>query len=74
MGFRYCPKCKEIVDVKVVGGYSQVEFNGVPAKRRKVMHREKDGGCGHKWSTLEFPEEFLLESSGDDNKSVKGDT
>ena len=48
MGFRYCVKCDQVVDVKVVGGYSQVEFNGIIAKRRKVIHREDDGGCGHK--------------------------
>ena len=68
MGFRYCSNCKEIIDAKVLsGGYRQVKFNGVIAKKRKVIHREDDGGCGHKWSTLEFPEEFLLESTGDDS-------
>jgi len=60
MGFRYCTECKEVGEVKVLSiGYSQVAFNGIQAKRRKVIHREEDGGCGHELWTLEIPEEFL---------------
>lgn len=60
MGFRYCPECKQVIDAKALsGGYRQVAFNGVIAKRRKVIHREQDGGCGHSWWTLEIPEEFI---------------
>jgi len=78
MGSRYCPKCKEMIDAKVLSsGYSQVAFKTIRAKRRKVIHREEDGGCGKKWSTVEIPEEFILmgtttESIGEDS-SLEGE-
>ena len=37
---------------------------GIRAKKRKVIHREENGGCGHKWSTVEIPEEFMGNSIG----------
>ena len=46
MGMKYCPNCKEVVLTKALGSYSQVDFNGVPVKRRKIAHLEEDGGCG----------------------------
>lgn len=66
MGFRFCPECKQVVEAKVLSsGYSQVDVNGVYAKRRKVVHLEADGGCGESWSTLEFPEELIGDSRSD---------
>ncbi|WP_319406218.1 hypothetical protein [uncultured Desulfosarcina sp.] len=59
MGTKYCPVCKEVVDAKVLGRYSQVEFMGIPVKRRKIIHLEEDGGCGHEWYTVEIAEEVL---------------
>ena len=68
MGFKYCPECKQVIDAKALpGGYRQVKFNGILAKRRKVIHREADGGCGHSWWTLEIAEEFIGNLSGDDS-------
>lgn len=70
MGSRYCPECKEIIDVKVLSiGYSQVAFKTIRAKRRKVIHREEDGGCGHSWWTLEAPENLMGNSVGQINEN-----
>ena len=62
MGRKYCPECREVVVAKAIGDYSQVEFHGIAAKRRKIGHLEEDGGCGHEWFTLEMPEELLTGS------------
>lgn len=59
MATRYCPNCGKVVIAKVIGKYSQVNFNGIPVKRREIVHLESDGGCGHCWYTLELPEEIL---------------
>ena len=67
MGTRYCPSCKEMIEAKALpGGYRQVNFNGILAKRRKVIHREEDGGCGEEWWTLEIPEGFIGNSNFED--------
>jgi hypothetical protein len=58
MGMKYCRK--EVVLTKALGSYSQVDFRGVPAKRRKVVHLEEDGGCGHEWYTVEVVEDVLV--------------
>ena len=42
-----------------VGKYSQVDFKGIPVKRRKIVHLESDGGRGHEWYTGEITEEVL---------------
>ena len=60
MGKKYCPECKEVVYSKALANYSQVEFRGIPVKRREIIHMEKDGGCGKKWFTLEIPEDILI--------------
>ena len=60
MGRKYCPECKEVVLTKALSKYSQVEFRGISAKRRKIIHREEDGGCGYEWYTLELPEDALI--------------
>ena len=57
MGQKYCPKCKKVVVTKVLLHYSQVELNGILAKKRLIMHKPEDGGCGHLWFTVEMPEE-----------------
>ena len=59
MGMKYCPNCKEVVITKALGSYSQIDFKGVLVKRRKIVHREEDGGCGHSWYTVEVPEDVL---------------
>ena len=59
MGMKYCPNCKEVVVTKALGSYSQVDFKGVPGKRRKIVHLEEDGGCGHRWYTVELIEDVL---------------
>lgn len=38
MGMKYCPYCKEVVLTKVMGDYSQIVYQGVPAKRRHIAH------------------------------------
>ena len=43
MGMKYCPNCKDVVLAKALGSYSQVQFNGVPGKKRKIVHMEEDG-------------------------------
>jgi hypothetical protein len=43
---------------KALGSYSQVDFNGVPIKRREIVHLEEDGGCGGQWFTVE---DFLID-------------
>ena len=62
MGRKYCPECKEVVETKALPEYSQVEFQGIAAKRRRIKHLEEDGGCGHEWFTLEMPEDVLTGS------------
>jgi len=65
MGRKYCPECREVVETKVLGDYSQIEFRGIAAKRRRIKHLEEDGGCAHEWHTIEILEEFLLVSRED---------
>lgn len=59
-GHRYCPNCKRIVETRVMpGGYSQVIFRGLPAKRREVIcgtNAQGLNGCGTRWFTLEIEE------------------
>lgn len=62
MGLKYCPKCEEIVLTKALPNYSQVEFRGILVKKREIAHLEEDNGCGHRWHTLEIPENILIES------------
>ena len=62
MGRKFCPQCGEVVETKVLGDYSQFEFHGIVAKRRRIKHVEEDGGCGFEWFTLELAEAVLLGS------------
>ncbi len=59
MGTKYCPNCKRVVISKAVGNYSQVDFNGIPGKRWKIVYLEEDGECWHEWYTVEIPEDVL---------------
>ena len=59
MGLKYCPMCEEIVITKALPNYSQVEFRGIPVKKREIAHLEEDGGCGNQWFTVEMPEDVL---------------
>ena len=49
MGMKYCPNCKEVVVTKALPNYTQIDFKGTQGKRRKIIHLEEDGGCGHIW-------------------------
>ena len=60
MGMKYCPSCKEVVVTKALSNYSQVDFKGIRGKRRKIVHLEEDGGCGHRWHTVEVVEDVLV--------------
>ncbi len=60
MGQKYCPNCREVVETKAHWEYSQVDFRGIPVKRRKIEHKVEDGGCGHIWNTVEIPEDVVL--------------
>ena len=62
MGQKYCPDCREVVITKAFSNYSQAEYRGILVKRRKIGHLEEDGGCGHKWITIEVPEDVLTGS------------
>ena len=56
MAAKYCPNCGQIVITKVdPSGYKQIRYEGVVTKRRKIRHREEDGGCGYVWYTYESP-------------------
>ena len=59
MGEKYCPECKQVVTTKALSDYSQVEYRGILIKRRKIGHLEEDSGCGHRWYTVEMPEDVL---------------
>lgn len=59
MGMRYCPTCMEVVETRVLGGNTQIETHGIAGKKRKVIHRAQDNGCGHEWYTVEVPEDVL---------------
>ena len=50
----------EVVVTKALGSYSQIDFNGVPVKRRKIAHLEEDGGCGCEWFTVGVVEDILI--------------
>ena len=56
IGYRYC---QEVIVTKALGSYSQVDFSGVPVKRRKIAHLDEDGGCGCEWFTVEVAEDVL---------------
>jgi hypothetical protein len=67
-GHRYCPSCKKVVETRVLlEGYSQIEVQGIPAKKRRIIcgtHAEGSNGCGIKWFTLEILEEKVLGKAG----------
>jgi len=60
MGMRYCPECRKVVETRVLVGNTQTETHGIAGKKRKVIHRTEDGGCGHEWYTVEVPEDFII--------------
>ncbi|MBT6339467.1 MAG: hypothetical protein HOJ48_09255 [Desulfobacula sp.] len=61
MTIKYCPNCETLVKTKVVpSGYKQIRINNSIAKRRKIIHRIEDGGCGHTWFTYEVPEDVMM--------------
>lgn len=60
MGSRICPKCGKVVKTRVLlGGYKQVEYNGILVKARNITHRIEDGGCGCTWQTIELPVDWV---------------
>ena len=52
IGYQFC---MEVTVSKALSSYSQIDFNGVPVKRRKIAHLEEDGGCV--WFTVEVVED-----------------
>ena len=51
MGQKYCPECKQVVITKALANYTQVEYRGVLAKKREIMHLEEKKllqGCSMK--------------------------
>ncbi len=62
MGTKFCPICKEVVETKALQNYSQIEFRGIMVKRREILHREEDEGCGRTWFTVEIPEDIIIGS------------
>jgi len=60
MATKYCPHCEELTETRVIEReYTQIHIQGGIAKRRKIIHRVEDGGCGKTWTTLEIPENIL---------------
>ena len=59
MGLKFCPMCQKIVVTKALPNYSQIEFRGILVKKREIAHLEEDDGCGHRWFTVEMPEDVL---------------
>lgn len=59
MGKKYCPKCQKVVETKALPNYTQVNYRGIPVKRRRIAHLEEDGGCGHRWYTVEVVQDAL---------------
>ena len=60
MTIKYCPTCKTLVKTKVVpSGYQQIPYQNSIIKRRKIIHRIEDGGCGHTWNTYEVTEGIM---------------
>ena len=51
-----------MVITKALPNFSQVEYREIQIKRRKIGHLEIDGGCGHRWYTVELPEDILIGS------------
>ena len=62
MGTKSCPICKQVVFTRALPNYSQIEFRGILVKRREILHREEDEGCGRTWYTVELPEDIVIES------------
>jgi hypothetical protein len=67
-GHKYCPSCKKIVETRaLLGGYSQTEVQGIPAKKRQIIcgtDAKGSNGCGKKWFTLEILEDQVLRPAG----------
>ena len=59
---KYCQNCKQVLVTKALGSYSQVDFNGVPVKRRKIVHLEEEGGC--ECFTVEVVWEIIVLTNG----------
>jgi hypothetical protein len=55
------PNTTPLCETKVLSNFSQIDFTGIRGKRRKIVHLEEDGGCGHCWYTVEVVEDVLVE-------------
>ena len=66
MTIKYCPECKELVKTKVVpSGYKQIMADISIIKRREIIHRIEDGGCGYSWYTYEVAEPCIFDGLSD---------
>lgn len=60
MTTKYCPECETLGKTKVVpSGYKQIPYQNNVIKRRKIIHKVEDGGCGHTWYTYEVSEGLM---------------
>jgi hypothetical protein len=62
-GQRYCPNCNKIMETRALSeGFSQTQYRGIRAKRRRVIcwaGLSGSNGCATKWYTLEMSENDL---------------
>lgn len=57
---KYCPNCEDLVETRAIPtGYQQIPYQNSTIKRRKIIHRIEDGGCGHTWCTYEVTEDVM---------------
>jgi len=60
MSYKFCPHCNSIVETRInPSGYKQMRYQNSVLKRRKIIHRVQDGGCGQNWFTYEVPEDLM---------------
>ena len=57
---KYCPSCEDLVETRVTSTIDkQIPYQNSIIKRRKIIHRIEDGGCGHTWFTYEVTEGLM---------------
>jgi hypothetical protein len=60
MTIKYCRECEALGKTKVMpAGYKQIKLDNSVLKRRKIIHKIEDGGCGNTWYTFEVPDDVM---------------
>ncbi len=60
MTTKYCPNCQTLVKTRTIpSGYEQIPYQNSVLKKRQIIHRSEDGGCGLTWPTYEVPEDIM---------------